>query len=189
MKGYQAGAGAGVRAGTHGLIYFSGLVFDRGENNKSAVFLSRFIDNNNQEGGDPFAYLGSSLVVSSTGEPGTPFLDKPWMAVDIPRGNAPICTISDDSIIPTAKKNKNNKKNATTTGQRIPAGAIYVSYTEFEGEGPTLRSQVMLKRSTDCGVSWSPAIRVSDPKDYVNQGTSIAIDPRTGTVFVSYRRF
>ena len=64
-----------------------------------------------------------------------------------------------------------------------------MSYTEFHGEGPTLRSQVMLKRSTDCGVTWSSAIRVSDPKDHVNQGTSIAIDPRTGTVFVSYRRF
>ena len=44
LKAYQAGADAVVRAGTHGLIYYSGLVFDRGENGKSAIFLARFID-------------------------------------------------------------------------------------------------------------------------------------------------
>ncbi len=208
LKSYQAGADAVVRAGTHGLIYYSGLVFDRVENGKSAVFLSRFIDNNNQEAGDPFAYLGTSLVVSSTG---TPFLDKPWMAVDIPRGNSAICSISGDDIISTASDGKRNSsgksdnsgkgsensgkgkgkkpKPPAPVGQQIPAGAIYVTYTAFTGEGPTLRSEVMLKRSVDCGATWSPAIRVSNPQDRVNQGTSIAIDPKTGAVFVAYRRF
>ena len=107
LKGYQAGADAVVRAGTHGLIYYSGLVFDRGENGKSAVFLSRFIDNNNQEAGDPFAYLGTSLVVSSTGAARHAVSRQ---AVD-GGGHSPpqrdICLVTDESIIPTDKKAKN----------------------------------------------------------------------------------
>ncbi len=193
LKTYQAGADPVVRAGTHGLIYYSGLVFDRGEGGKSAVFLSRFIDNNNQEAGDPFAYLGTSLVVASGG---TPFMDKPWMAVDMPRGNADICIVTADGIIATdhGPKGKGNakgrrKKPSPPAGQRIPAGAVYVSYTAFTGKGPTISSEIYLKRSTDCGATWSPAIRVSDPNDRINQGSSIAIDPKTGAVFVGYRRF
>ncbi|MDP2052860.1 MAG: hypothetical protein Q8L75_04435, partial [Acidobacteriota bacterium] len=46
LKSYQAGADAVVRAGTNGLLYFSGLVFDRAEDGKSGIFLARFIDNN-----------------------------------------------------------------------------------------------------------------------------------------------
>src|SRR3972149_1270086 len=42
LCGYQAGADAVVRAGTHGLFYYSGIVFDRGERAPSAVFVSRF---------------------------------------------------------------------------------------------------------------------------------------------------
>ena len=154
LKTYQAGADPVVRAGSHGLIYYNGLVFDRGEGGKSAVFMSRFIDNNNQEAGDPFAYLGTSLVVASRGDAhGEPFLDKPWMAVDVPRSSAAICTITDAGIIPTSTKgngksngkgNGKKKKPSPQAGQKIPAGAIYVTYTEFDGEGSTLRSQVML---------------------------------------------
>src|SRR5688572_28342129 len=35
LKGYQAAADPVVRAGTNGLIYYNGLVFDRGDNGKS----------------------------------------------------------------------------------------------------------------------------------------------------------
>ena len=91
LKGYQAGADPVVRAGTHGLLYYSGLVFDRGEGGKSGIFLARFIDTNAKENGDPVSYLGTSMVATSTG---AQFLDKPWMAVDIPRGNNPaMCVV------------------------------------------------------------------------------------------------
>ena len=36
IKGYQAGADPVVRAGTHGLIYYNGLVFNRGDNGRTA---------------------------------------------------------------------------------------------------------------------------------------------------------
>jgi hypothetical protein len=62
LKGYQAAADPTVRPGTNGLFYYSGIAFDRGDNGKSAVFVSRFIDNNNLAGGDPIAYLGTIVV-------------------------------------------------------------------------------------------------------------------------------
>ena len=105
-SGYQAGADAVVRAGTNGLIYYSGLVFDRAENGKSGVFLARFIDNNNQAAGDPMAYLGTTMVAQSNG---AKFLDKPWMAVDIPRNNAAYCTVTDGNILPTAQDGRRRR--------------------------------------------------------------------------------
>jgi hypothetical protein len=53
LRGFDAGADPVVRAGISGLFYYTGLVFDREEGGKSAVFLARYIDNNNRELGDP----------------------------------------------------------------------------------------------------------------------------------------
>ena len=194
LKGYQAGADAVVRAGTNGLIYYSGLVFDRGENGKSAVFLSRFIDNNNQEAGDPVRLSRHLAGRSSTGQPGTPFLDKPWMAVDIPRGNATFCIVTDDEHHPDRQEGEEADEHGRQEAQapavqRIPAGAIYVTYTAFTGEGPTLRSEVMFKRSHRLRRDVEPADPRQQPQDRVNQGATIAIDPRNGAVFVAWRRF
>ncbi len=255
LKNYQAGADAVVRAGTSGLLYFSGLVFDRAEDGKSGVFLARFIDNNNQEAGDPIAYLGTKLVASSNG---AKFLDKPWMAVDIPRSNAVMCTVTSDNILPTSQdgrrrrhgydrderhddrddrdnRGRGNDRNNRGRGndrddhdnrgrgnsrdndrdddrddddrgrggrpspkppkppkpmsQRIPAGAVYVAYSSITGDAATLRSEILLTRSMDCGNTWSAPIKVSRPEDAVNQGSSLTIDPRTGAVYVGWRRF
>ena len=97
MYGYQAGADPVVRPGAAGLFYYAGLVFDRTGDpvtgaKKSRIFVSRFIDNNNKEAGDPIQFLGATAVASDSGETGA-FLDKPWMAVDIPRPGAATCTI------------------------------------------------------------------------------------------------
>ncbi len=219
LRHFQAGADAVVRAGTHGMVYYSGLVFDRAVDGKSGVFLARFIDNNNQEAGDPFAYLGTTMVAQSTG---AAFLDTPWMAVDLPRSNAVICQVTDDSIIPTRQdgrrslwgwdrherhngrdddddrrgRGRNNSRHGRPQPppppppvQRIPAGAIYVAYSSITGDAATLRSEILVRRSMDCGATWSQAIRVSRPEDRINQGSSIAIDPRTGAVYIGYRRF
>src|SRR3954465_9130417 len=169
LKGYQAGADPVVRAGTNGLFYYAGLVFDRGDTGRSAIFVARFVDNNNRETGDPVAYLGTSIVAAN---PGTRFLDKPWLAVDIPRGRA-------TGAIP-GPGNRN---------QQIPAGAAYVSWTAVTGTGASLRSQIFLAGSIDCGVTWSPPITLSRSQDRINQGTTIAIDPRNGAVIVAWRTF
>ena len=199
LKRYQAGADAVVRAGTNGLIYYSGLVFDRVENGKSGVFLARFVDNNNREGGDPIAYLGTTMVAASSGDK---FLDKPWMAVDIPRDTTATCTITSSNANPMAPspslsgssnrggRRKNAVLPAAAPGtQRVPAGAVYVSYSSITGSGASLRAEIYLTRSMDCGATWSAPMRVSRAEDQINQGASITIDPRTGAVYVGWRRF
>jgi hypothetical protein len=64
LKGYAAGADPVIRTGTNGLFYYAGLAFNREEGAPSAIFVTRFIDNNNLEGigDDPIAYLGTSIV-------------------------------------------------------------------------------------------------------------------------------
>ncbi|MCC6988045.1 MAG: exo-alpha-sialidase, partial [Acidobacteria bacterium] len=211
LKGYQAGADPVVRAGTPGLIYYNGLVFNRGDNGRSGIFLARFIDRNNKENGDPIAYLGTSMVAASDG---TTFLDKPWMVVDVPRGNTGFCRVGLD---PTAvnddddddddhgrggkvKRNGHRRRGRGDDRRRrnqppddgyqyVPAGAVYVAYTAITGDGPSLQAQIFVKRSLDCGATWSAPMRVSSPTDAINQGATLAISPSTGDLFVAWRRF
>ena len=174
LKGYTAGADPVVRAGTSGLLYYTGLVFDRTAdgNGRSAIFAAHFIDNNNLEAGDPIKYLGTKTVATSPGGANAAFLDKPWLAVDIPRGTA-ACQISTPGV-------------ATQT---VPAGAVYVTYTAFTKDVVGDRADIYLTVSNDCGVSWTPAARVNSGADRLNQGATMAIDPRNGNVFIAWRRF
>ena len=106
LFGLAAAADPIVRAGSNGMFYYAGIAFNRGSNT-GKVFVARFIDNNNKENGDttnlqtpgvftavsptdPIRYLGTTVVQSGGS---TQFLDKPWMAVDVPRGSA-TCKIS-----------------------------------------------------------------------------------------------
>jgi hypothetical protein len=194
LKGYQAAADPVVRAGSNGLFYYNGLVFDRVENGRSAIFVARFIDRNNKENGDPVNYVGTSMVVQSTG---TAFLDKPWMAVDIPRGNANLCVVGGQATGARVKRNGhrgNGNGNGGTVWvdpglEYVPAGAVYVVYSSITGDGPTLRSEIFLKRSMDCGVTWTQPMRVSSTAHAINQGATLSIDPATGNLFVAWRRF
>src|SRR5579871_3070443 len=167
-----------VRAGTHGLFYYSGLVFNRGTNTASAVFVSTFQDQNNKGNGDnalqvtdntgthgnPFVLLNTSLVHTANIRQ---FLDKPWIAVDIPRpGRTATCKIN---------------------GQTFQSGYVYVFYTVFTNSGlPTQHSSIMEVRSTNCGASWSSPLKLNDDTRQ-NQGASAVIDPQTGAVFVAWR--
>jgi hypothetical protein len=183
LKGFQAGADAFVRPGSHGLMYYSGLAFNRGEGQPSAIFVARYQDRNNKENGDPFQYLGTSIVARNA--PGD-FLDKPTLAVDIPRANSGVCGIN---------------------GVPTPAGAVYAAWTVFlgddhphgkkdkddddedEGEqgSSPIRSRIVFARSLDCGATWSKPVTLSDSR--TNQAASIAIDPRNGTIYVAWRQF
>src|SRR5437879_3640837 len=181
IHGRQAAADPLVRAGTNGLFYLTGIAFDRGTSPSSKVFISRFIDLNNKENGDAASengaltnlaprdtvkYIDTHLIDSGSS---TRFLDKPWMAVDIPRGTA-TCTIT---------ANEDGK----VITQKIPAGAIYVTYTAFTTVNNVQNSQILFRRSTDCGVTWSKALALSRNDesaglpDVEGQGTVSAIDP------------
>jgi hypothetical protein len=164
MKGYQAAADPVVRAGTNGLFYYSGLVFNRGDNGSSSIVVSRLLDNNNSESGDPIQFLGTSAIAQ--GAPGS-FLDKPTVAVDIPRSGALTCPVGNPV-------------------QNIAAGNVYVAYTAFSG-GQT-QGVILFSRSADCGATWSAPLPIT-PGDATNQGAILAIDPASGRIYVAWRRF
>jgi hypothetical protein len=163
IKGLAAAADPTVRAGTSGLFYYSGIAFNRGEGQPSKVFVARFIDNNNKDGGDPIQYLGAAQIdLGTSGQ----FLDKPWIVADIPRGGS-TCTIN---------------------GKTIPAGNVYLVYTSFVGGDNNVHSKILFSKSTDCGATWSSPAKLSESVAR-NQGTNIAIDPGTGTIHIAWREF
>ncbi len=170
LKAYNAAADPTVRAGTSGLLYFSGIAFNRGTNN-GAVFVARYLDANQKENGD--AALGKdtikyvSTVVVDTGTSGQ-FIDKPWIAVDIPRAGAAMCTFSPFG-----------------TPQSFPAGNVYLVWSRFTGSTST---KIMFSRSLDCGKTWSNPFKLSESNS-INQGTNMAIDPASGAIYVTWRRF
>ncbi len=187
--GYQAAADPTVRAGTNGMFYYTGLVFNRGLNPASAIIVSRLIDLNNKENADPndilngdsIQYIGTSILATGTS---SQFLDKPTMAVDIPRFGATTCNLTV------------NQPGNGAVHQSFAAGNVYVAYTAFSeapntdpetATGPQL-SKLYFVRSTNCGASWSTPVMISG-NTAINQGASIAIDPMTGIVYVAWREF
>ena len=192
LHGFQASADPTVRSGPSGIFYYSGIAFNRTPANNAlgAVFVSRFIDNNNRENGDPTAtsggltsvtptdpvrYLGATII--STGTSGQ-FLDKPWLAVDIPR-NTNTCTINFTN------------PDGTPGTQTIPAARVFLSYSTFTGTGGS--SKIVVAYSDNCGATFPNQVKISQTSS-VNQGTIIAVDPSVpasspATVYVAWRRF
>jgi hypothetical protein len=119
------------------MLYFSGIAFNRGENQPGSIFVARFIDNNNKPNGDTIQYLSTAQVdLGNSGQ----FIDKPWLAVDAPLAGAPLCTIP------------------TTPPQSFPAGNVYIAYAIFPGNN---NNQIVFSKSTNCGSTWSHPTKVS----------------------------
>ena len=47
----------------------------------------------------------------------------------------------------------------------------------------------MFTRSADCGNTWSVPTRLNEDGERANQGAAMAIDPRNGNVFITWRQF
>ena len=179
LHAYTVATDPTVRAGTNGLFYYSGLVFNRGTGSPSGVFVATLQDLNNKGNGDgaylqsnangtthgnPFQYIGVNLV--DTGTSGQ-FLDKPWIAVDIPRpGRTATCKIN---------------------GQTFSSGYVYVVYTQFNGSQNNPASKIKVVSSTNCGATWNQPQILSQAQKLA-QGTVAAIDPTTGNVIVAWRQ-
>jgi len=178
LHSYTVATDSTVRAGTHGLFYYSGLVFNRGSGAPSGVFVSTFQDQNNKGNGDlallttdnsgthgnPFLYLNTYMI--DTGVTGQ-FLDKPWIAVDIARpGRTATCKIN---------------------GQTISSGYAYVVYTQFNGSANNPASKIKVSSSSNCGLTWNQP-QVLSQSEKLAQGTVAAIDPNNGNVYVAWRQ-
>lgn len=162
LFGMQAAADPVVRPGTNGLFYFGGVAFRRGKD-VSKLFLARFIDDNNAEGGDTIRYLDTQVI--RAGDPDH-FQDKPAFAADIPRDNTHTCAI------PPSKP--------------FAAGRVYAAWTEFKGGENSKDSQILFSHSEDCGVTWATPVSISG-QEPTSHGAAIAINQVTGAVYVAFR--
>src|SRR5262249_50359992 len=131
----------------------------------------RYIDANQKENGDAtqgkdtIKYVSTQIV--DTGTSGQ-FIDKPWIAVDVPRAGAAMCSF-----------------NPFGTTQTFTAGNVYLVWSRFTGSTST---KIMFSRSLDCGKTWSTPVKLSESNS-VNQGTNMAVDPASGAIYVTWRRF
>jgi uncharacterized protein YjbI with pentapeptide repeats len=168
-QNYQAGADPVVRAGSNGMFYYSGIAFDR-DHGRSVFFVSRFIDDNNRERSvdDTIRYLGAAIVDQ---EGSGQFVDKPWIAVDVPRASAATCSVPASGNGPA---------------QSFPGGIVYAAFSRFTGTNNS--SQIYVSRSADCGVTWSNPSKVS-AGTAKTQGATLAIDPASGAIYVAWRQF
>jgi DNA-binding beta-propeller fold protein YncE len=165
LLGYEAAADPVVRAGTNGLFYFCGITFNRGQRGLGQVFVARFIDNNNKETG-AIEYIDTKIIdLGNSGH----FIDKPTIAVDIPRVGSPTTTLPN--------------------GQTVPCGNVYIVYTSFMGDlAEDAHSKMMFSMSSDCGETWSKPTQITDAGQPY-QAAALAISPIDGRPYVAYRRF
>jgi len=173
LKPYQVAADPVVRAGANGLFFYNGIAFQRGEGGLSTVFVARYIDNNNKEGGDTIEYVDTTMI--DLGD-GLNFIDKPWIAVDVPR--------TDDLV-------------TLPNGQEVSRFNVYIVYSVFTGD----KSEIRYSKSEDSGQSWSDPepLAEAEGQGYFNiakkkeegvfQGATLAFSPKDGRVYVAWRKF
>src|SRR5580704_3231580 len=183
---YQAAADPVVRAGTNGMFFYAGLAFDRPTTSNSAssvstIFVARYNDLNNNEQIDPITYIDTHIVAAGNS---TQFLDKPSMAVDIPRAGAATCSFTANE--PGLGANG----GSLAVKQSFAAGNIYLAYTDFlsGGKANSTPTHLMFTHSTDCGVTWSKPVQINAGTT-TSQGSTIAVNPVTGAVYVAWRQF
>ncbi len=187
LKGsFQAAADPVVRAGTNGMFFYAGLAFDRATSTTTAssvssIFVARYNDLNNSEQVDPITYIDTHIVASGNS---SQFLDKPSMAVDIPRSGAGTCSF-------TAQEQGVGANGATVpVAQSFAAGNVYLAYTDFLAatKANATPTHLMFTHSTDCGVTWSTPVQLNSGTT-TSQGSTIAVNPITGAVYVAWRQF
>jgi hypothetical protein len=185
--GYDAGSDPVVRAGTNGMFYYAGLAFDRATSpttasGTSTIFVARYNDLNNNENADPITYVDTHIVAMGNN---SEFLDKPALAVDIPRSGAGSCTF--DVVEPGVK---DTNGNPVSVHQSFAAGNVYMTYTDFLAgtKANSTPTHLMFTRSTDCGVTWSAPVQINTGTT-TSQGSAIAVNALNGNVYVTWRQF
>ncbi len=76
-----------------------------------------------------------------------------------------------------------------TAVQNVARHNVYLAYSVFLGSlSGDDQSKIMFVRSTDCGTTWQSPIKISE-SHHINQGTTIAVSPKDGTIYVAWRQF
>lgn len=183
---YQAASDPVVRAGTNGMFYYAGLAFNRATSpitasSVSSIFVARFNDLNNNENADPITYIDTHIVANGSS---SQFVDKPSLAVDIPRSGATTCSFTAKE--PGVGPNGGN----LSVPQSFAAGNVYIAYTEFLNptKANSTPTHLMFSRSTDCGVTWNTPVQINTGTT-TSQGAAIAVNAINGNVYVAWRQF
>jgi hypothetical protein len=178
IAGLGAAADPTVRAGTNGLLYVSGIAFNRANESTSSggrtgsFFVALYVDDNNTQNADsPIRYVRT--VVIDNGTSGQ-FLDKPWVAADIPRAGAGTCRIPGSGGVPD---------------QVVPAGTVYAAYSAFLGTGSTLQSKILFTKSANCGLTWSKPVTLYQRTGNISQAPVVTVNPVNGRVLIAWRQF
>ena len=166
IRGMQAATDPVLAPGPCGRFYLAFLAFTR--NGASSMVVARYVDLNNQSGGDTVVYEGMTVIESANNASWGYFLDKPSIAVD------PLRTAS------------------AGCGHNV-----YVAYTTFNGleKDGRFKSKITFAKSSNSGASFATQ-KLNMPYGQ-NQHTIIAVDPRDGTpattgggtVYVGWRHF
>ncbi|MGB2714674.1 MAG: Ig-like domain-containing protein [Vicinamibacterales bacterium] len=166
IKGLQAATDPVLAAGPCGRFYLGFLAFTR--NGASSMVVARYVDLNNESGGDTIIYEGMTVIESANNASWGYFLDKPSIAVD------PLRTAS------------------AGCGHNV-----YVAYTTFNGleKDGKFKSKITFAKSSNSGATFATQ-KLNMPYGQ-NQNTVIAVDPREGTpsttgggtVYVAWRHF
>ena len=170
IYGYEAAADPVWRAGAAGMFFGTGITFNRGQRGLGALFVARYIDRNNREGGDPIQYIDTKVIdIGNAGH----FIDKCWLVVDVPR-ETEVATMSTVTL---------------PNGDVVPRMNVFVVYTSFLGDTEEdVHGKLMISVSHDSGETWTAPSQITDAgKPY--QAATLAIDPRNGRLHIAWRRF
>ena len=126
--------------------------------------------------------LPDVMNIIAVGTPGQ-FNDKPWVVADVGRrkwnGTNKTCELL------SWTKNRTDVRPAAET---VGAFSVYVSFANFTGQGQNEKPSIYVAASNDCGRTFAAPVKVSNPLNE-NQGTTSAVDPLTGHVYVAWRNF
>ena len=165
LKGMEAGADPVVRSGANGMFFYAGIAFVRGEGGGSRLFVARFIDNNDRERPDAesIQYIDTSVIQSAPqGTVSNFFVDKPWIAVDIPRDGARRCRLGG--------------RKSGVERQTVACARVYVAYTVLSGVAPDQIGTIMVAHSEDSGATWSAPQPIRIDPDVNDDGQVTAAD-------------
>ncbi len=164
LKIYDAASDPTVRAGIEGFFYYSGIAFDRIRNGSSVIFVARFKDYNDTE--------GHTALETTEPTESIRYIDT---------------TIIDEGTSGQFADKPWMAVDIPRPG--YPDGIIYLAYAIFLGDiDKTVHDKIMLTRSIDGGETWETPIKLSESQQ-VNQGTTVAISPQNGHVYVAWRRY
>ncbi|MFO1322513.1 MAG: kelch repeat-containing protein [Burkholderiales bacterium] len=187
-----------IRPGPYGTFFYSFIAGKRDTSDNGVVAVQRFVDKNNDiqrntdvRGTDPNGYpllrpaedpiLPDVMWIVDKGTPGQ-FKDKPWVIADI-TGRAWNAGKTCELLAWTK-----NRSDVTNAAETVPAFNVYVSYANFTGQSQSEKPQALVAVSEDCGKTFGKPQKLSNSIK-TNTGTSLAIDPLTGAVYVAWRTF